>query len=900
MFNKHKITLILVIIIGLFSCKSTRRIKSGQSLLVKNSIVFTDNKKSIASTELTTLIKQQPNRKIFGKIPINLFVHNSVNPQKLQKSIEKKEYKRERANIKRQTKINKLEKEIKYWETEYNKFPDEPEYKKYKKKASNKIYNKKYEKQTLEDRIEKNKKTFREWLAYAAGEPPIILDSNKVKNSAKQIEIYLFKKGYFNVKVTDSIYTDTVSHKSKVWYYISLKEPYRINKVNLSIDDKLLEKQVKISMKESLINEGSVFDFTLMDEERTRINNFLRNRGYFSFNKEFIYFDVDTTVGNKKLDITIGVKTIAQSTKINDVDTVIFSPHNRYTIRNVYINTDYNIALANTETEIAKKIARNYDTLIVYDSEKYPSFYVYNRYGKNKVKAKTLLNSNYIKSGRIYRSKEVEATYRRLNSLGIYNNIRISFSPVEDTISSENYLDCSINLVPLKRRSYAIEGKGTNRSGNLGISGNISWKNRNLFHGAEILKFSATGGLEVQQLLANTGESVVGETGITPLKTFNTIEFGPEISLLFPKFISPFKTEKIDKFYSPRTSVNTSFNIQKRPDFTRIVQDLNYAYEWRVRDKDDLFDKQIHFLSPIQISTVRIDKSPEFAEKLENSNDRLLKLGYRDHLIIGPQYSLTYNSSKAQSKENRLYIRWNIEQAGNTLFLLYKLANATTDSLGSYEIFNIRFAHYIRSDFDFRYSIVFNKSSELVYRTAAGAGIPLKNLNEAMPYEKSFFAGGANGMRGWKARTLGPGSFRDSLLVFDKFGDIWLEGNMEYRFDVIKVIEGALFVDAGNIWVMKPNPARPGGTISTNFYNEIAFDAGIGIRIDLDFFIFRFDFAVPMKDPALDVGERWFFQPKDKINQYYKDYALRNPGTIYKPYSVLSRLNLNIGIGYPF
>jgi outer membrane protein assembly factor BamA len=900
MFPKAQIIFILFAVIALISCKSTRRLKSGQSLLIKNIVVFNDSKTSVSASEISVLIKQQPNRKIFGKIPINLFVHNAVNPKKLQKSIEKKERKKEKADLKRQLKIEQLDKEIKYWESEYNKLPDEPEYKKHKRKASNKVYNKRFEKQTLEDKIEKNKKTFREWMAYTAGEPPVILDSAKVKSSAEQIEIYLFKKGYFNVSVRDSIHTDTNSQKSKVWYYITLSKPYIINNISLNIEDKSLERQVKISMKESLLKQGEKFDFTVMDEERTRINNFLRNRGYFSFNKEFIYFDVDTTIGNKKVDIKLGIKSFAKNTQVNEVDTMVVIPHNRYTLKNIYINTDYNIALSNTESEIAKKIIKNYDTIIVYDNENTPTYYIYNKYSKNNIKPKTLLNSNYIKSGRIYRAKEVEATYRRLNALGTYSNIRINYTAIEDTINKENYLDCNINLTPLKRRTYSIEGKGTNRSGNLGISGNISWKNRNLFHGAEIFKFSASGGLEVQQLLANTGESVVGETGISPLKTFNTIEFGPELSLLFPKFISPFKTEKIDKYQSPRTSVNISFNVQKRPDFTRIVQDLNYAYEWRVRDKDDLFDKYTHFLSPLQISTVKIDKSPEFAAKLEASNDRLLKLGYRDHLIIGPQYALTYNSSKVSSKENRIYFRWNIEQAGNTLFLLYNLAKAPQDSLGSYEIFKIRFAHYIRSDFDFRYSIVFNKSSEIVFRTAAGAGIPLRNLNEALPYEKSFFAGGANGMRGWKARTLGPGSFRDSLLVFDKFGDMWLEGNMEYRFDVIKVIEGALFVDAGNIWVMKPNPARPGGTISTNFYNEIAFDAGIGIRIDLYFFIFRFDFAVPIKDPALDVGERWFFQPKDKINQYYLEYAQRNPGAIYKPYSVLGRLNLNIGIGYPF
>jgi outer membrane protein assembly factor BamA len=216
--------------------------------------------------------------------------------------------------------------------------------------------------------------------------------------------------------------------------------------------------------------------------------------------------------------------------------------------------------------------------------------------------------------------------------------------------------------------------------------------------------------------------------------------------------------------------------------------------------------------------------------------------------------------------------------------------------LGSYEILGIRFAQFFKTDIDFRYKINFNKSSQLVYRTAAGVGVPLKNLG-ALPFEKSFYVGGSNGLRAFRARSVGPGGFYDTTLSFDKIGDILLEGNIEYRFDLLKIVKGALFFDAGNIWLIHDNKAKPKANISTDFYKQLAMGAGFGLRIDLDFFLFRFDFAYPLRQPGLPDGEKWFFQDKPITNTWLYNYAERND-IVYRPFK--SKMIVNIGIGYPF
>ncbi|HLP10955.1 MAG TPA: BamA/TamA family outer membrane protein, partial [Flavobacteriales bacterium] len=219
-------------------------------------------------------------------------------------------------------------------------------------------------------------------------------------------------------------------------------------------------------------------------------------------------------------------------------------------------------------------------------------------------------------------------------------------------------------------------------------------------------------------------------------------------------------------------------------------------------------------------------------------------------------------------------------------------------TMGSYEILGIRFAQFVKTDIDFRYYVNFNKSSKLVYRTALGVGVPMANLKQALPFEKSFYVGGSNGLRAFRARSIGPGNFYDTTTTFDKTGDILMEGNIEYRFDLLKIVKGALFYDVGNVWLIKQQEGgREQGHITSNFYKQLAMGAGIGLRVDLDFFLFRFDFAYPLRQPGLPDGEKWFFQEKTITNQWLASYA-ENNGTNFVPFK--SKLILNIGIGYPF
>ncbi|MGB6035716.1 MAG: BamA/TamA family outer membrane protein, partial [Cryomorphaceae bacterium] len=250
------------------------------------------------------------------------------------------------------------------------------------------------------------------------------------------------------------------------------------------------------------------------------------------------------------------------------------------------------------------------------------------------------------------------------------------------------------------------------------------------------------------------------------------------------------------------------------------------------------------------------------------------------------------------SKKNLYFYRGEIESAGSILRGLYELSNATTNENGSYEALGIQFAQYLKTVHDFRYYNVPNEKMSTAYRVSAGVGIPLENLS-VLPFEKSFFAGGANGIRAWQARTLGPGSFRDPVQNFDKIGDILIEGSIEYRFDITDILEGAFFVDAGNIWIMGNETERPGAIFEFDrFLSEIAVGAGAGTRFNFDFFLIRLDLGLQVKDPSLDPGERWLFQTKDKYNAYIDDLNAADVDNGFSYYRW--QWNLNIGIGYPF
>lgn len=853
-------------LIYLSACKPTRRLQPGENLLVSNEIIVDDESKVNAS-ELEYVLKQKPNRKIFGFIPFHLFMYNLPDPERVERKAKEKKESLDQRNVKKIKDIAELDSLILVMRMSLPKMTG-----KERKKTEKKIEKNLLKRNKKEEKVEKYKPTKGEWLRNTVGEAPVVLDSSKVISSRKNLSIYLFKKGFFNNEVRDSVIIDTLKKKARVHYYVKLNTPYVIDSFIYKVDDPKLAKQIEFTRENCIIKQGDILDYNKLDEERVRITTFLKDRGFYFFSKEYIYFDADSALNNK-VKVTMSVKNMLRTDPSNS-DSIIEVPHRKFQINEVYVNTDFDPRMANIDS-----LKDQYDTINV--DEHYFIF-------KNKLKYKpeTLLDAIYINKTFMYRAKEVEATYKKLSSLGIFKSVNIQFE-VNTSDPTESSLNCYINLVPTKKQSISFEANGTNKSGQLGIMGNYTYKNKNSFKGAETYRFSITGGIEAQQLLANEDQSLLGEnSNINALKTFNTIEFGPEMSLFIPKILSPIKfpaLRKISKYQSPKTIFTATLNYQNRPDFRRVVQDVSLGYDWR---KGEFITKHLQLLS---VSAIKIKPDSSFTARLNQINDQFLLNSYRDHFILGSQASWTFNNQNQNKLKNGVYLRISADVAGNGMRLIYDWRGVPKDTSGT--IFGIRFAHYVKTDMDFRYKIVFNKSSSIVYRMAGGVGKPFRNFDDALPFEKSFFAGGSNGLRGWRARTLGPGSFTPLTTTFDKIGDVLIEGNLEYRFDLIDFFEAALFVDAGNIWNLKENPARPGSGFSTDFYREIAMDAGIGLRFDLDFFIVRFDFAIPVRDPAMFEGERWIFEDKPATNLYLTS----NGASEYK-----ARLNWNLGIGYPF
>ncbi len=818
----------VAIVLVISACNPTKKLQEGQYLLQKNSITCDESKVDVY--ELEGILKQKPNTRIFKKIPFHLIVYNWPDTVKMNAKTAKRYARIEKRNHKRELN-GKSPKKLKV---------------------------------SIKERIGK-------WLMTSVGEAPVILDSMKVRTTTQQLNYYMFNKGYFDNKVTDSIYIDTKKKRAYVYYTITADKPYLINTVNFTIDDKKLKKLIEKIQKESLVKIGDVIDMDKLDAERERINNYLKDRGYYYFNKEFVYFSLDSALCRNSVDINVSIHNVTRPDPKNP-DSLIQTPHVRYNVANIYVNTDFDPIIAGDENK-----SQVYDTVYTADSS---FIMIYNpNKGKIKFKPDELVQSIYLSRGTTYRQKEVDNTYKKLSSLGIYKNISISFQP---NPQDPNMLDCYINVVPSKRQSFLAEGTGTNKAGNMGIQANMSYRNKNVFRGGESFKFSLHGGIEAQQTVTNQDEQIINVDGgivgdLVPVNTFNTLEFGPEISLNIPKFLLPFDLVKFSKNSSPQTVFTTKYNYQRRPDFTRAITEANWAYQFVIPGKEEKINKTFNsvYFTLLNLSGVNIsNETQEFIDRLNFLNDQLLINSYRDHLIVGSQISHTFNMASPSRLNDAFYLKTGVDWGGNILRALMNWSDRPLNESNAYELLGIQYAQYVKTDIEARYYITFNEDSKMIFRTYGGIGLPGKNFNQALPFEKSFFVGGSNGLRAWKARAVGPGSFVDSLNSLDKIGDISLEANIEYRFDLFGFIEGALFADVGNIWNIKENEARPGSGFSSKFLSELAIGTGIGLRLDLSFFVIRFDFAVPIKDPEFPIGDRWTFD--------------------------IRRTNLNVGIGYPF
>jgi len=661
--------------------------------------------------------------------------------------------------------------------------------------------------------------------------------------------------GYFNAEINNE--SEVKNNKLHLTYNVYPGRPYIINSIKHRTKDSLIANTLEFIKTESLIKSGDIYNAYTLDDERERITAFLKDFGYFNFSKEYIYYEVDSSLSSHMMNVVMVVKN-PQNRSSQSQDSLTEENHKQYSIGNVYINPDYD--LQNTD-KVQKDTTKIAHTNTYYSDTSHAYYFLHNN--EMRIKTSPVIRSVLIRPDKFFALSDVQKTYRRLSKMRVFKYSNIHFE--ENPTSPDNILDAHIDLARSKVQSYTIEAEGTNSSGKPGLGANLVYENKNIFRGAEIFQVRLTGALEGQKF----NNELEGEEG-SGLKFLNTLETGGELRLSIPKFIVPFRKENYSKTFQPTTTILTGLNYMQRPIYRRYISNASFGYNWAPNPTSN------HLFFPIDLSSIKIFPTDEFQAKLDTINIARLKNQYTNHLIMALKYSFIFNNQDLKKLKNFVYLRANFESSGNVLKLYNTIINTDKGSDDYFKLFGIRYAQYIRTDLDFRHYNVISKEHRFVFRTVFGIGIPYGN-SIALPFEKGFFAGGANGMRGWELRRLGPGSYSGTE-DFERIGDLQLEANVEYRFPIYSFFKGALFVDAGNVWLLNESTVFPSGEFKFNrFINEIAVDAGIGFRFDFDFFIFRIDVALPIHDPAQPEGDRWV------INK-----------------SGFRDLGWNFGIGYPF
>jgi len=689
------------------------------------------------------------------------------------------------------------------------------------------------------------------------GEPPVVLDTAQTRRSADQIRMYLQKEGYFMAAVRDSVVRR--KRKAEVIYLMAPGPAYTLCDVNWTVDESNMDHYVRESWGLSHLRVGHRFDADDLDKERDRITDLMRERGFLYFNRDLVAFDADTGMGGHEVDLLMRIERPMGRAQRQLKGT---REGTLYSIERIIIDED---------ARASNKVIP--DTLHV---DGYDLLY---RGERPRYKPEALLCGMFLHPDQRFVQGDADRTYRRLTYLRVFDRVDIRYDSAGT--SAPDLVNCRILLIPGRTQSMSLEGFVTNRGGFGGTAISVGYKHKNLFRTMGSITASMNFGLEAQQSITGSTSGSGGDvsTDVGNKGLFNTVEFGPEVTLRFPNFLLPVKCGTFARSAGPRTTIGVLYNYQRRPDYIRSLAKFSFGYEWNESRT------KTWGLFPVELNLIKIPYyAPSFLTFLQETNDPILTDSYTDHFIVGSKVVFTLNTQDVLPKRHTFYLRSYLETSGNLLRLTDRIADAPqqTDSTGTsyYTFLNIRYAQFVKVDNDFRYYLRIHDKSSVVFRATAGIGVPFGNLT-VLPFETSFFGGGANGMRAWQARTLGPGSYA-APVSFDRIGDIHIEGNVEYRFKLVGYLEGALFTDIGNIWTIRENPAKPGSGFEGDFLSELGVGGGIGARLNFDFFLVRFDLAAQLKDPAQPPGERWFIQ--------------RNGD----PQPIGRLVNLNLGIGYPF
>lgn len=678
---------------------------------------------------------------------------------------------------------------------------------------------------------------FRQWIIDKVGEPPVVYDPELAQRSDKAMKNYLFNSGYFYADVKhDSIIK---RKKAIVHYQINTSNEWKFGSVTFPNGVSASEEIVRKRSKNSLIKTGERFDISKIKSERERIESDLRNVGFYTFSREYVAVDFDSSGGNRTVNVTLRVIQPNDSTE-----------HQQYRINRIVITSDYNTD-------------RLSDT-IVRDTSYSNEFVFINERNHKQFKKSILSDAVYFKKNDLYSATKETSTLRRFSELGAFKFVRLDFARSNDTIG--NYLDLIINLTAAKRHTVIVSGEANvTNEGFFGSALTLSYRNKNLSKRSDMLIVDLSGGFQIDF-------SDVREKGKAQIITSDA---SMDVTYYLNRFLIPFRTKLFSRATNPKTRINAHYNFENRYDFdtlrnaTFLYQLHNFSFSFGYDWSPNRFTR--HLLHPLAVNFYLIPKrGEEFIRRL-NKNP-ILRSSFEEQIILGPSYSFIY--SNQQNDKDRIYmaLRTNMETAGNILYAGFKLGNlkSTNDSL--YYIAKRPFSQYFRLDVDWRNYFKIGNHGLFVLRTYAGVGVPYGN-SRALPFVKQYFVGGPNSLRGFLIREIGPGSYVDSTAFdiergekknvgfFNQTGDIKLELNAELRFDIFKWIKGALFADAGNVWLMRRDPARPNGEFDfTRFYKEIALNVGAGLRLDFNYFVIRFDYGFPIRDPRLTEDRRWRFQ----------------------------------------
>ncbi len=856
-FQLFFFSLIVLISLVLKSCAPLKLSNDKDKYLDR--VYLLNNNTKVEREVLDSYIRQRGNYKILGTdenvifkyrklaISTNNFVKRLINEKKV---IERKERRNKRYNLINEKRIAKTaaknQKNKQRIEATNNKRIEKA--KKLNEQLKDKA-NKFYEPLLIDFKAEipslkdKDKPTLLENIRNI-GQVPVILDTSLTKKSSEQLKLFLQTIGYFNAEVRDS--TVIKNSGASVYYKFNIGPKAVIKAYEINSPDTTLLQILKQRIQRKIkVNE--FYSRELVDLERADITKHLKENGYYYFTQNYIKFYINNKENTFEPRITAEIAPF-QITKDSTDKIQNMIAHTRYSINRVLISTEFepfNLSSANNFK----------DTTVYLDY-----FFIHNK--PLEFRPKAFKNVIQIKSKRFLNTKEIQETYKKLTELKMFKYINLQFTKMA---SDSTVLNCTVQLYPIVKQTIGLSGEGTNNSGNLGIGGSIIYQNRNTTKGAELLSLKIGGGLQAQRSF----NSDLSSSNFI----FNTIELGPEVNFSLPRAAFPFSLFKYATNASPKTNIIASYNYQIREKlFNRNLANVSYGLEFNAGKY------KRHFFVPLEITFVKAVIVNDTLKKIIRETDDLVyKNGFLDHVTTVSRYSYIFKKEELEFSKFQKFFKLDIESSGNLLRLASNLLNRTKDADNSYQFFGIRFAQFIKLNTDFRIYKNLNKSSKIAYRIFGGLGIPLKNLN-TLPFEKIYFSGGPNSIRAWKARTLGPGGFNTPNERLDNFGDILLESNIEYRFDIYKFVKGALFADAGNVWLLNPQKEKENGEFQFDqFYKQIALGSGLGIRLDFTYFIVRLDAGLKMHNPANETGKRWL-SFKQSVNS-----------------SVL-----NFGIGYPF